>query len=141
MKRIGSAHWAGDLKTGKGKLSTGSGALSGQPYGFNTRFADEKGTNPEELIGAAHAGCFAMAFSNELGQQGIVPEGIEARAEVELILKEGGFSITRSDIFLTLEAKGANRDAIQKALAAAEKGCPVSRALNVEIAVELTIKG
>lgn len=141
MKRTGSAHWAGDLKTGKGTISSESGALSDQPFGFNTRFADEKGTNPEELIGAAHAGCFAMAFSNELGQHGIVPDSIAARAEVTLEQIDGGFRITRSDIFLTLEARGADRGAIDEALAAAEKGCPVSNLLNAEIAVELTVKG
>ncbi|MDF1607800.1 OsmC family protein [Hoeflea sp. YIM 152468] len=141
MKRTGSAHWAGDLKTGKGTISTESGALSDRPFGFNTRFGDDKGTNPEELVGAAHAGCFAMAFSNELGQNGIVPDSIAARAEVTLEQTDAGFRITRSDIFLTLEAKGADRAAIDTALKAAEKGCPVSNLFNAEIAVELTVKG
>ena len=98
MKRTGSAQWTGDLRTGKGTVSTESGALQARPYGFNTRFGDEKGTNPEELIGAAHASCFSMALSNELSKAGIANPHIETSAAVELKQVDGAFAITASRI-------------------------------------------
>jgi osmotically inducible protein OsmC len=102
MKRTGSAQWSGDLKTGKGQISTESGALNALPYGFNTRFGDEKGTNPEELIGAAHAACFSMALSAELGKANIKPDKIETKAVIELKQQDGGFAITSSHLDVTV---------------------------------------
>ncbi|OHC11438.1 MAG: OsmC family peroxiredoxin, partial [Pseudomonadales bacterium GWC1_66_9] len=103
MKRTGSAVWQGNLKEGKGSLSTQSGVLKEQPYGFNTRFEDQPGTNPEELIGAAHAGCFSMALAKMLGDAGLTPERLETQAEVSLEKQGEGFAITAVD--LTLRAR------------------------------------
>ena len=103
MKRSASAVWTGDLKSGKGAISTQSGVLSNQAYGFNTRFENEKGTNPEELIGAAHAGCFSMALSKALGDEGMTAERIETSADVTLDQVDGGFAITA--VHLTLKAR------------------------------------
>ncbi|CAM3815243.1 OsmC family protein [Litorimonas haliclonae] len=140
IKRHASAHWSGNLKEGKGTISSDSGALSDQPFGFNTRFEDKNGTNPEELIGAAHAGCFAMAFANELSSLDVVPNDVSTKATVQLEEIDGGFKITRSDIDVTLDAPGADRSVIDKAFKAAEDGCPVSNALNAEVKVTLTVK-
>lgn len=139
IKRHASANWSGDLKEGTGKISSDSGALSDQPFGFKTRFKDKKGTNPEELIGAAHAGCFAMAFANELSSEGVVPDDVSTKATVHLEEIEGGFKISRSDIDVTLDAPGADRATIDKAFKAAEAGCPVSNALSAEVKVSLTV--
>ena len=103
MDKFASAHWEGDIKKGKGTISTQSGALKEQPYGFNTRFEDEPGTNPEELIGAAHAGCFSMAFSLELGNAGYTADSIDTKAKVTLDKDGDGFSITK--IHLDMNAK------------------------------------
>jgi osmotically inducible protein OsmC len=140
MKRKGSAVWTGDLRTGKGTISTESGALANLPYGFNTRFGDEKGTNPEELIGAAHASCFSMALSNELSKAGIANPRIETTAAVELKQQDGGFAITASHLTVKITAKGADRDTAQKAAETAEKNCPVSRLLKAEISMDTTIE-
>tara|TARA_R110002020_G_scaffold95066_1_gene228275 strand:+ start:35 stop:463 length:429 start_codon:yes stop_codon:yes gene_type:complete len=140
IKRYASAQWSGDLKGGDGTISSDSGALSNQPFGFNTRFEDKKGTNPEELIGAAHAGCFAMAFANELSSLDVIPKDVSTKATVHLEEIEGGFKISRSDIDVTLDAPGADRSDIDKAFKAAESGCPVSNALNAEVKVTLTVK-
>lgn len=102
MKKTATAAWSGDLKTGKGTISTQSGALKNQPYGFNTRFGDTPGTNPEELLGAAHAGCFTMALSNILSEAGLAPQKLDTQAEVTLDKVEGGFAITA--VHLTVEA-------------------------------------
>lgn len=136
ITRTGSAEWTGGLKEGKGQVSTKSGALSAQPYGFNTRFEDKPGTNPEELIGAAHAGCFSMALSKELGDAGMTAESIDTKAQVTLEKVEGGFEI--SAVHLTLRAKipGAERAAFEKAVEAAKTGCPVSKVLNATITLE-----
>lgn len=138
MKKKASASWEGGIKDGKGHISTESGALDNQPFGFNTRFGDTRGTNPEELIGAAHAGCFAMALSNELGQVNITAKKIEAKAEVHLDKKDGGFAITRSDISVNVDAGDADESAFNKAVEAAKAHCPVSNVLNAEIAVTVT---
>ncbi|WP_061238664.1 OsmC family protein [Ectopseudomonas composti] len=136
MKKTASAHWQGGIKDGKGTISTQSGALKDSPYGFNTRFEDKPGTNPEELIGAAHAGCFSMALSKELGDAGMIAESIETTAQVTLDKVEGGFEI--SAVHLTLRAKipGAERTAFEKAVEAAKTGCPVSKVLNATITLE-----
>ena len=136
MKKTASAHWQGGIKDGKGTISTQSGALKDSPYGFNTRFEDKPGTNPEELIGAAHAGCFSMALSKELGDAGMTAESIDTKAQVTLEKVEGGFEI--SAVHLTLRAKipGAERAAFEKAVEAAKTGCPVSKVLNATITLE-----
>ncbi len=140
MKRKGCAVWTGDLRTGKGAISTDSGALTNLPYGFNTRFGDEKGTNPEELIGAAHAACFSMALSNELSKAGIANPRIETTAAIELKQQDGGFTITSSHLTVKITAQGADKAAAQKAAEAAEKNCPVSRLLKADITMETTIE-
>nr|WP_024310108.1 OsmC family protein [Pseudomonas sp. P818] len=136
MKKTASAHWQGGIKDGKGTISTQSGALKDSPYGFNTRFEDKPGTNPEELIGAAHAGCFSMALSKELGEAGMTAESIETTAQVSLDKVDGGFEI--SAVHLTLRAKipGAERSAFEKAVEAAKTGCPVSKLLKATITLE-----
>ena len=136
MKKTASAHWQGGIKDGKGSISTQSGALEDNPYGFNTRFEDKPGTNPEELIGAAHAGCFSMALSKELGDAGMTAESIDTKAQVTLEKVEGGFEI--STVHLTLRAKipGADRAAFEKAVEAAKTGCPVSKVLKATITLE-----
>lgn len=137
MKRSASAHWSGTIKDGKGTISTESGALSAQPYGFNTRFEDEPGTNPEELIGAAHAACFAMALSNELGQFDLEAKSIDAKADITLENQDGAFVITKSDIHVDLDVSGDDGD-IEKAIKNAEANCPVSNALDMDVAVKVT---
>ncbi|CAM3881716.1 MULTISPECIES: OsmC family protein [Pseudomonadaceae] len=136
MKKTASAHWQGGIKDGKGTISTESGVLKDSPYGFNTRFEDKPGTNPEELIGAAHAGCFSMALSKELGDAGMTAESIDTKAQVTLDKVEGGFEI--SAVHLTLRAKipGAERAAFEKAVEAAKTGCPVSKLLKATITLE-----
>ena len=136
--RKGSAQWFGDLRTGKGAISTESGALSKLPYGFNTRFGDEKGTNPEELIGAAHAACFSMALSNELSKAGIANPQIETTSAIELKQQDGGFAITAARLTVTITAKGADKAAAEKAAQTAEKNCPVSKLLKAEISMDAT---
>lgn len=140
MKKTASAIWQGDLKSGKGTISTESGALKDNPYGFNTRFEDTPGTNPEELIGAAHAGCFSMALSMMLGQAGLTAERIETKAEVTLDKDGEGFSITV--IALTLKAKipGTDESQFQEIANKAKEGCPVSKVLNAQISLSATLE-
>src|ERR1700743_157093 len=138
MKRKGSAEWTGDLRSGKGTISTESGALDKLPYGFNTRFGDEKGTNPEELVGAAHASCFSMALSNELAKAGVTGPKIATTATVELKQVDGGFAITASHRDVAIEAKGADRGALETAAATAKANCPVSKLLKAEITMTAT---
>ncbi len=140
MKKTASAVWQGDLKSGKGSISTESGALKDNPYGFNTRFEGAPGTNPEELIGAAHAGCFSMALSMMLGQAGLTAERIETSAEVTLDKDDKGFTITA--IALTLKAKvpGTDNDQFQQIANQAKEGCPVSRVLNAQISLSATLE-
>ncbi len=133
-----SAVWEGGLKDGKGSVSTGSGALKNIPYGFNTRFGDTPGSNPEELIGAAHAGCFSMALSNELGQVEIVAK-IETEATVTLEKLDSGFTVTKSHLVTTVTAKGADKGKIEAAAQGAKKNCPISKLLNAEITLDLTV--
>jgi osmotically inducible protein OsmC len=136
MKKTASAHWQGGIKDGKGTISTQSGALSSSPYGFNTRFEDQPGTNPEELIGAAHAGCFSMALSKELGDAGMTADSIETTAEVTLDKFDDGFAITAVHLILRAKIAGADRVAFEQAVEAAKSGCPVSKVLNAEITLE-----
>ena len=140
MKKTASAVWQGDLKSGKGTISTESGVLKDNPYGFNTRFEGAPGTNPEELIGAAHASCFSMALSMMLGQAGLTPERIDTTAEVTLDKDDKGFSITA--IALTLKAKvpGTDNEQFQQIANQAKEGCPVSRVLNAKISLNVTLE-
>lgn len=136
MKQKASAQWKGSLKEGSGTLSTGSGALAEKPYSFKTRFEGEQGTNPEELIGAAHAGCFSMAFSMILGQAGFTPDKIETTAAISLEQKDGGFAITASHIDVTASIPGIDDATFQDLAGKAKTGCPVSKVLNAEITME-----
>ena len=141
MKRTGSAVWKGDLQSGKGTVSTESGVLDAQPYGFKTRFEDAKGTNPEELIGAAHASCFSMALSMVLGQSDLTADEIATSAAVTLDKEGEGFAITK--VHLTVKAKvpGADDAAFQKAATGAKENCPVSKLLTAEITMDATLEG
>lgn len=133
MKRKASAIWNGELKTGKGSISTESATLSYAPYSFTTRFEKGTGTNPEELIAAAHAGCFSMAFSAQLGNAGLKPEKIETTATVTMDKLEKGWTV--SEVFLEVKAKvpGADPAAFNHAANEAKEGCPISRLLNAKI--------
>ncbi|MFF7109745.1 OsmC family protein [Pseudomonas sichuanensis] len=139
MKKTASAIWQGGLRDGHGLLSTESGALKQNPYGFNTRFEGIPGTNPEELIGAAHAGCFSMALSMMLGEAGLTPERIDTFAEVSLDKQADGFAITA--VHLTLKAKvpGASEAQFQEIANKAKAGCPVSKVLNAAISLDATL--
>ena len=136
MNKFASAHWEGDIKKGKGTISTQSGALKEQPYGFNTRFEDEPGTNPEELIGAAHAGCFSMAFSLELGSAGYTADSIDTKAKVTLDKDGDGFSITRIHLDMNAKIPGIDDAEFQKIANGAKEGCPVSKVLTAEITLD-----
>ena len=139
IKKTASAHWEGDVKTGIGSISTETGVLNKAPYGFKARFEGDKGTNPEELIGAAHAGCFSMALSMILGEAGLKPDSIDTQAEVSLDKVEGGYGITA--VHLTLKAKvpGASQAQFEEATKKAKEGCPVSKVLNAKITLDATL--
>lgn len=137
MKRKASAHWEGSLKEGKGTVSTGSGVLSDQAYSFRTRFEEAKGTNPEELLGAAHAGCFSMALSMVLGESDHVPDSIDTRADVELTEVEGGFEITAIHFDVKAKIPGADEVALLEAANTAKMNCPVSKALKPDITMDV----
>jgi osmotically inducible protein OsmC len=136
INRHGSVIWRGGFKDGKGEISTESGALRAYPYGFASRFEGVKGTNPEELIAAAHAGCFTMALSLILGEAKLTAEQMETSAEVTLEQVEGGYAITA--VHLTLKAKipGADQATFEKLSGMAKAGCPVSKLLNAEITLD-----
>ncbi|WP_071674837.1 OsmC family protein [Nioella nitratireducens] len=136
IKKYGTAHWSGDLKTGTGQVSTETRALSDQPYSFAKRFEGETGSNPEELIGAAHAACFAMALSGELGRGGLTADSIDARSTVSLEPVEGGFGITKIHLTVTARIPGADKQAFLEAANAAKAGCPVSKLM---AAAEITM--
>lgn len=136
MKRNATAVWKGGIKDGKGTLSTDSGVLSDNKYSFTTRFEDGKGTNPEELIAAAHAGCFSMAFSLILGESGITPEQISTGATVNIEKKDEGFEITSVHLDVNVKAQSADQDKFTEAAEKAKAGCPVSKVLNAEITMD-----
>lgn len=136
MKRSASAIWQGALKDGKGSISTQSDALKGVPYGFNTRFEEGPGTNPEELIGAAHAGCFTMALSAQLGEAGMTAERLDTTAIVTLEKIDGGFAITAVHLDLVGKVPGASQEAFVAIANKAKLGCPVSKLLNATITLE-----
>jgi osmotically inducible protein OsmC len=140
MRRKASAVWQGGLKDGKGTISADSGVLKGVPYSFAKRFEEEPGTNPEELIAAAHSSCFAMATAAQLGGAGITNANIAATATVTLDKVEGGFAVTASHLDVTIKAPGANRAAVQKAADDAKAGCPISKLLNATITMNANIE-
>jgi len=133
MKRMGSAVWKGDLKTGVGTTSTESGVVKDAQYGFSTRFEDGPGTNPEELIGAAHASCFSMALSLILSEHALVADQIATTATVTLDKVDGGFAVTKIHLDLVADIPGASEDTFMAAAEAAKAGCPISKLLNAEI--------
>ena len=139
MKRSASAMWSGGLKDGKGTVSTESGVLTGVPYNFSKRFENEKGTNPEELVAAAHAACFSMALSMILGEAGMTADNIATKATVTLDQTEGGFSVTSSHLETTVTIPNANSAAFRKAVEAAKSGCPISKLLNATITMDATL--
>src|SRR5438270_6196010 len=136
MTRKASAVWQGDLKSGKGIVSTDSRVLSDTQYSFSTRFENGVGTNPEELIAAAHAGCFSMALSAQLGEAGLVAQSISTKATVTLEKAGGGFAITAVHLDLTARIPGASAEAFETAAENAKKGCPVSKVLNATITLD-----
>ena len=140
MRRSASAVWKGGLKDGNGTISTDSGVLSDTQYSFRTRFEQGNGTNPEELIAAAHAGCFAMALSNELGQAGLKPECIATTATVTLESTDAGFAITTVHLKVSAKVPGAERQAFEAVANAAKAGCPVSKVLNAPITMEANLE-
>ena len=131
--RTATARYEGFGKEGKGQMTTQSGVLDATPYGFNTRFGDEKGTNPEELIAAAHAGCFTMALSFALARAGFSEGSLETSAAVKLEQSDGGFTITRSDLTLKAEVPGISPEQFDELAAGAKANCPVSKLLDAEI--------
>jgi lipoyl-dependent peroxiredoxin len=140
MKRKASAQWQGDLKSGKGTVSTESGVLQSTPYSFATRFEDVKGTNPEELVAAAHAGCFTMALSAELGKANLVPASLRTTCTVTLDKVEGGWGITESHLELVAKVPGASPEAFRKAAEAAETGCPISKLFKTRITLDAKLE-
>jgi lipoyl-dependent peroxiredoxin len=140
MKRKASAVWRGGLKDGKGTISTDSGVLANTQYSFSTRFEDGKGTNPEELIAAAHAGCFSMALSGQLGNAGLTAESINTTAAVTLEKTDAGFTITKVHLDVSAKIPGASQEAFQTAAANAKAGCPISRLLKAEITMEAKLE-
>jgi len=140
MKRNASAVWNGGLKDGKGTISTGSGVLANTQYSFSTRFEDGIGTNPEELIAAAHAGCFSMALSGQLGAAGLTAESIKTSAAVNLEKLESGFAITKVHLDVTAKVPGADQQAFDTAANNAKAGCPVSKLLKAEITMTATLE-
>ena len=140
MKRKASAVWQGGLKDGKGTISTDSGVLSNTQYSFSTRFEDGVGTNPEELIGAAHAGCFSMALSGQLGTAGLTAESINTTATVTMDKTEAGFTITEVHLDVRASIPGATKEAFETAANNAKAGCPISRLLNAKITMDASLE-
>jgi len=136
MKRSASAIWKGGLKEGQGNFSVASGVIRDQKYGFRARFEDAPGTNPEELIAAAHASCFSMALSGQLGERGITAESIETTSTITF----ENLTLTRSALKTTVTARGADRAKVEEAAAAAKTGCPVSKVLKLEIDLEVIVQ-
>lgn len=140
MRRKAAAEWSGGLKDGKGTISTDSGVLSETQYSFSTRFEEGRGTNPEELIAAAHAGCFSMALSGQLGQAGLTAESIRTTATVRLEKTDAGFAITSVHLEVTARVPGADQQAFETAANNAKAGCPVSKVLNAQITMDAKLE-
>jgi len=136
MQRNASAHWSGGLKDGKGTISSASGVLKNTPYSFSTRFESQPGTNPEELIAAAHAGCFTMALSAQLGNAGMTAQSIDTTATVTLEKTDAGFTVTASHLQVTAKIPGADKAKFDQAAKNAEEGCPISRLLKAKITMD-----
>lgn len=141
MQRTASAHWSGGLKDGKGSLSSASGVLKNTPYSFSTRFEGQPGTNPEELIAAAHAGCFTMALSAQLGNADMTAQSIDTTATVTLEKTDAGFTVTASHLQVTAKIPGGDRGKFDQAAKNAEEGCPISRLLKAKITMEAKLEG
>jgi osmotically inducible protein OsmC len=139
INREGSAVWSGGIKDGKGAISTQSGALKDYPYGFAARFEGKPGTNPEELIGAAHSGCFTMALSGILGEAGHTAEQMSTKAKVTLEQVEGGYAITAIHLTLTGKVPGLDQAGFAELAAKAKAGCPVSKLFKTEITLDVTL--
>ncbi|HLM55645.1 MAG TPA: OsmC family protein [Pyrinomonadaceae bacterium] len=140
MKRKASAVWKGGIMDCKGTISTESGVLADTQYSYSTRFEEGKGTNPEELIAAAHAGCFSMALSGQLGKAGLTAESIRTTATVRLEKQEGGFAITSVHLEVRARVPGAAAQAFETAANNAKAGCPVSKVLNAEITMDASLE-
>src|ERR1700751_1399840 len=140
MKRSASAVWKGGLQDGKGTVSTGAGALSNGPYNFKMRFGDEKGTNPEELIAAAHAACFSMALSLFMANEGLTPESIDTTATVSFDNVNGAWTVTESHLQTSVKSPNADAAKFQKAAEGAKAGCPISRLLNTKITLDAKLE-
>ena len=141
MIRKASAVWQGDLKSGKGTMTAPSGVMTNAAYSFATRFEEKPGTNPEELIAAAHAGCFSMAFSAELSKAGMTPERVETTAAVTLETVDGKPTVTKSHLTVKAKVPGADQAKFQEIANGAKAGCPISRLLKAEITMEATLEG
>lgn len=141
MQKTASARWQGSIKDGAGSISTQSGVLRDTPYGFKARFEGGPGTNPEELIGAAHAGCFSMALSLQLSDAGMVADSIDTKATVTLVRDAGGFAITAVHLEVVARIPGGDPEAFDRAAHAAKAGCPVSRLLNADITLSARLIG
>ncbi len=140
MKRTAAAEWKGGLKDGAGIVSTGSGTLKNVRYSFRDRFEDGQGTNPEELIAAAHAGCFSMALSGELGKANLTPDSIQTTANLTLDKTDAGWTVTAIRLDLRARVPGATPEAFDKAAQDAKRGCPISRLLNTEITLDAKLE-
>ena len=140
MKRKASAVWRGGLKDGKGTISSESGVLKETQYSFSTRFENGIGTNPEELIAAAHAGCFSMAFSAELGNAGITPEAIHTTATITLEKTGGGFTVMQSHLDVTAKIPGADKAKVLGIANSAKAGCPISRLIKADITMDAKVE-
>ena len=141
INKTATAHWSGGLKDGKGQISTESGALSTQPYGFNTRFEDKPGTNPEELIGAAHASCSTMALAFQLADKGHSDGSIETTCEVTLVKDGDGFKVSKSALSVTGGGDGLDQATFEECAQTAKANCPLSKLLDTEITLETTFRG
>jgi osmotically inducible protein OsmC len=140
MKKSASAHWSGGIKDGQGTISTATGALRDAPYGFKSRFEDGPGTNPEELIGAAHAGCYSMALSRGLGEAGLTAESIDTKAVVTLEKDGDGFSITAVHLSCKARVPGADAATFDKVAQATKQACPVSKVLKAAITLDASLE-
>ncbi len=140
MKRTASAHWSGGIRDGQGTISTETGVLQDASYGFTSRFEDGPGTNPEELIGAAHAGCYSMALSLELGKSGLTPDRIDTTAVVTLEKDDDGFAITAVHLICKAAVPGADQATFQKIAEATKQSCPVSRVLKTTITLDAALE-
>ena len=139
INKHASAHWEGSLKEGKGYISTESGALDQADYSFKKRFEDSKGTNPEELIGAAHAGCFSMALSMILGEQGLTANTIDTKSTITLDKVDDSFAVTKAHLALTAKIPNASKEKFLECAKTAKDNCPISKLLNAEITMDATL--